>query len=238
MYMIFENSKKVSVVIPAYNEERTIASVVMRALENIFVSEVIVVDDGSTDDTFLNSMAAGARIIRKNEKNGKADAMDSGVKVARNDIICFLDADLIGLKDEHITALILPVLQDKADLNIGIRQRKNYFINKIIHLCPLIGGERVLTRGLWDKIPKKYKKNFEIEIAINYHAKKFKYRTRTILINKLRQIKKEKKHGLWKGMLERIGMIRDIILISFRLYLFDQFKPRPYPATKVEYDLD
>lgn len=78
----------VSVVIPACNEERTVASVVRAALAARGVLEVLVVDDGSRDRTAEQAAAAGARVIRLRERNGKGGAMAAGAAAYRGDVVC------------------------------------------------------------------------------------------------------------------------------------------------------
>lgn len=214
---------KVSVIIPAYNEGGTIANVVDAALRNSAVGEVIVVDDGSADDTGQAARLAGAKVIRLANNCGKATAMDAGAAAAINEIIVFSDADLIGLGPNHLSLLFAPVLDGRADMNIGILERRSLFLNRLTRIFPLISGERALTKAVWRSIPKKYINHFEIEIALNYHAKKFGFRSRSFYLSGISQVIKETKHGLLKGLAERAAMIADIIRISFKLYILDRF---------------
>jgi len=213
-----------TIIIPAYNEEATISDVIEKSLKNPFVNEVIVIDDGSSDNTSHKSKLAGAKVIRNDKNQGKAAAMERGVFEAKNNIVCFVDADLIGLTPNRLTVLLKPVLEGKADMNISIRKRRSHVMNRLIRIFPLIGGERALTKELWNAVPPKYKKRFQIEIAINYFAKKNKFKTRSFYMPGIHQIKKEKKHGPLRGLIERIFMIIDIIEISFSLYIIDKTK--------------
>jgi len=102
-------------VIPAYNEERRIAAVVTEAKK--FVSEVVVVDDGSSDGTAAVAERAGARVLRHPENCGVGAATMTGIEAARllgAEIIVTLDAD-----EQHnpgdIPALIAPVERGEAD---------------------------------------------------------------------------------------------------------------------------
>src|SRR4051812_32262382 len=81
-------------VIPAYNEDRFIASVVLKARH--FVDEVIVVDDGSTDETVALAEACGAHVIRQPSNQGKAAAINAGFLIARErnaSAVVLLDGD-------------------------------------------------------------------------------------------------------------------------------------------------
>lgn len=87
-------SFKLSVVLPAFNEGGAVGKTVQRiaslALPN---AEIIVVDDGSTDDTAEQAATAGARVVRHPYNIGNGAAIKSGIRAARGDVIVFLDAD-------------------------------------------------------------------------------------------------------------------------------------------------
>lgn len=108
-------------IIPAYNEELSIGSVVLQTKH--FVNYVIVVDDGSTDDTSFIAEAAGAEVIRIPQNSGKAAAMMKGFERARElnpAIVVMLDGD--GQHNPaEIPHLVKPVLAGKADMVIGSR---------------------------------------------------------------------------------------------------------------------
>jgi glycosyltransferase involved in cell wall biosynthesis len=92
---------KVSVVIPAYNAERTIGEVAAHSLSQTKGSlqvELIVIDDGSTDDTAAVAESAGATVIRQ-QNSGPATARNRGWKSATGTFICFTDSDCIPAAD-------------------------------------------------------------------------------------------------------------------------------------------
>jgi glycosyltransferase involved in cell wall biosynthesis len=109
-------------VIPAYNEERFIGSVVLKVLQ--YVDQVIVVDDGSTDDTASIARTAGAIVVQHEVNRGKGVALNTGFKKAKDlfvpDAVVILDGDWQH-RPEELPNLIRPVLQGGADLVIGSR---------------------------------------------------------------------------------------------------------------------
>ena len=107
--------------IPAYNEEATIAKVIIRARKH--VDRVVVIDDGSTDDTALIAEALGALVVRHEQKRGYGAAIRSCFKVARDlkaNVLVTLDAD--GQHDpDQMPRLVEPVNDGSADLVLGSR---------------------------------------------------------------------------------------------------------------------
>ena len=85
---------KVSVIIPAYNEEETVAKVVGVVKKVSFVDEIIVVNDGSSDNTEAEALKAGAIVINHSVNKGKGEALNTGYREAECDIIAFIDADI------------------------------------------------------------------------------------------------------------------------------------------------
>jgi glycosyltransferase involved in cell wall biosynthesis len=220
-----ENKKRiVSIIIPAFNEAKTISAVIKTAHHHPWVDEILVIDDGSKDDTSSEARAAGATIYRLLSNQGKASAMALGVIHARNNIICFLDADLTEFNLQILTQILEPVITNQTDMFIGLRARHTYILNKLLRFFPIIGGERALKKELWLRTPTQYKKSFQIEIALNFFAKKYGYRMDYKIIPGFSQLIKEKKRGILKGLWQRMDMILDIIIISFKLYIIFSIK--------------
>ncbi len=110
---------KISVVIPTLNEEQAIGEVV-RAVPNERVHEIIVVDNGSTDDTAKQASLAGARVISES-RPGYGSACLAGAKAAADgNIIVFLDGDRSD-DPGQLEAVVSPLLENRADLVIGSR---------------------------------------------------------------------------------------------------------------------
>lgn len=114
----------VSVVIPAFNESKTVANVVKAALSLDYVTEVIVVDDGSQDNTGELAKNAGAKVFSHMRNLGKGSAIKTGFKVSKGDIIAFIDADLENISPKQVEKIIQPILEGKADITKTKFKRK------------------------------------------------------------------------------------------------------------------
>lgn len=116
---------KIIAIIPAYNEERFIGSVVLQVRQ--YVSHVIVVDDGSTDNTAQVAEVAGAQVYRQEQNSGKGSALTSGFRLASlhtPDAVVTIDADGQHCAEE-LPRMAQPILDRQADIVIGSRYLQN-----------------------------------------------------------------------------------------------------------------
>jgi len=112
-------------VIPAFNEEETIVRVVCETKR--YVDHVIVVDDGSADETFVEAQEAGALVLAHRKNRGKGEALRTGFKRALElgaDVIVTLDADAQHDPNE-IPKLLLPITEARADVVVGSRVKQS-----------------------------------------------------------------------------------------------------------------
>ena len=113
----------VSIIIPAYNEGAVIGDVLRRMHDALPAGadwEIIVVDDGSDDGTHAAAVDAGARVVRHPYNKGNGAAVKSGLRAARGERLCLLDAD--GQHDPHEIAKLVARL-DEYDMVIGTRSK-------------------------------------------------------------------------------------------------------------------
>lgn len=121
----------ISVIIPALNEEKTISEVIHLVKKSNLVSEVIVVDDKSIDNTVEISLTAGAKVIT-GTKLGKGASMKDGLLIAKNEIVIFLDADITSYPVDIVELMSDPLLNDDIDFV------KSYFTRQAGRVTELV----------------------------------------------------------------------------------------------------
>ena len=232
---------KVTAVVAAYNEEQTIAQVLLALKASPLVGEIIVVSDGSTDRTVEIARSFDVRCLALHENQGKGYAMRLGVQHAANDHLFFVDGDMLDLTEEHIESLVLPVLQDACEMNVGIRHRGPLldFLHLKVHCGPVLSGIRVMHRKVFEIVPPRYMERFKIEAALNYFCASAGYRQHNTVIHELGHVIKENKRGLLRGLQSRWAMSREVFLLHFDLYLFQTWRWSLSPDAGLgrEYDL-
>lgn len=104
----------VTVIIPALNEEKTIAEVIRIVKRSSCMKEIIVIDDKSTDGTVQQAIRENVKVFTSS-KRGKGTSMMEGIMLASYDVIAFVDADITTYPDDVIDRLTKPILHDEAD---------------------------------------------------------------------------------------------------------------------------
>lgn len=206
-----ENHPKTAAIVVAYNESETIPGVIRPIVESQLFDEVIVISDGSTDDTAEKARAAGATLVHQLPiKSGKGAAVLHGVTHTDAPILFFADADLYGLEKKHLQIILDPVLQGQRVMNAGIRDRGKLLMY-VSHKLPIISGERALMRFVIEGISPKYLQGFMLEAAMNYHCRVRKLSYGMVPCYGLTIRRKMQKVGVGKGVLEYVKMVYQII---------------------------
>lgn len=163
-----------SVIVPVYNEEKTIRQILEKITAVPIDKEIIVVDDASTDDTqailhdiLKNRRLNLSKVIHHSHNKGKGAAFLTGLSEVRGDYIIIQDADLEYEPQDYLS-LIKPLLENRADITLGARFSAG-FSGIMIHKL----GNRFLTGFL----------NFVFGCRLNDYATCYKMARRDIFLN-------------------------------------------------------
>ena len=210
-------------IIPAYNEAARIAAVLKAVLDHPMINEIIVVDDASADGTAaVVSGFPKAQLIALPRNGGKTAALIHGLAAATGDLILLVDADLVGLAPHHLSALIAPVRDGRADISISLRDNAP-FLWRWIGL-DYISGERVLRKSLLasqtealQRLPK-----FGFEVFLNSLVITAQSRIAVVRWPGVISPLKSTKYGLWTGIKADGSMMRDLFRAAPPLGLLRQ----------------
>jgi hypothetical protein len=194
-------------LVPAHNEEPTVASVVSVLLRSRAFAEVVVVNDGSTDRTAELAEFAGARVISTPRNLGKGGAMLYAYKqIGAVQRVGFFDADLLGLRVDHVHRLV-------AASNAGYDQACGYrdkgLVQDLLQVVtmPLITGERIVQRWVLDALPHNCWSGFAIETAINFTVERNGGRTVLVTFDGVSMRTKSQKTGYIAGVRGHLRML-------------------------------
>ena len=121
---------------------KTIGDVLKVVCGMDLINQVIVVSDGSWDNTANIAKKHGAKVIELKENIGKGGAIKVGVEECDSEIILLLDADLIGLRKEHILSLLIPVINQQVDMTVGVFKHGRVITDIAQKIAPHLSGQR------------------------------------------------------------------------------------------------
>ncbi|MHB1506002.1 MAG: glycosyltransferase family 2 protein [Sulfobacillus sp.] len=206
-----EKTERISAVVPAYNEERSIGDVVRTLRAHPAIDEVIVVSDGSEDATATEARAAGAFVVELPENRGKGAALRTGAAVSHGNVLLFLDADLIGLTHQHIDQLLEAVVAHDSDMTVGVFDRGRGPTDLAQAIAPTLSGQRVVRKEVLDQVVDLEASGYGAEVALTRHMKRHRYRITEVTLAEMSHHTKEEKRGLMKGFAARMRMYWEIV---------------------------
>ena len=164
--------KKATAIICVYNEEKTIKNVVLSVSEASIVNEIIVVNDGSTDNTkkIIEELKEEIDItdIHFEKNKGKGYAMAIGVENAKHGIIAFIDADQTNIVSGYIEKMISPLLKKECDMVLGYSTVN--ILNQDVNPLKILTGERALYKDDIAPILDKMKESrFGVETLLYFY---------------------------------------------------------------------
>ncbi len=220
-------NKKISCIIPARNESLSIANT-LKSVVNQGMHEIIVVDDGSSDDTAKIVESFGEVRLIKNDKNlGKSKTVARGILNSTGDFIFLLDADLKGLNFANIKSMIEPINSGFSDVVISMRENTPGWMKTIG--VDLESGERIFPKGV--VLPHleglSHLKSYGLEPFLNRIFIKNNLRIKSVLLSNVKNDMKWQKGDFIKGVRSEISMWLDIFrTVSLGEWIMQNFRLR------------
>lgn len=226
------SNTEISAIIPVFNEAGNISRVLetLRLVDR--VSEIIVVDDGSTDSSVEEiKMAAESdprlRLLQKSINRGKGQAIYSGWQATKSPYLLLLDGDLIGLNLHHVLDLMRPVLNNQADMSIGQFKKGNWASDFAHWTTPWLSGQRSLRAELLGQISSKAAEGYGFETALTVGARQYQWRCVRVILSGVWHLPSEARRGFWKGINNRASMYRQIASAWYQEGGLNRFGLRP-----------
>ena len=211
---------RISCIVCAYNEDPRLGAVLEVAAAHPLLAEVIVVDDGSRDDTAdVARRFANVRVISHDVNRGKSAAMATGVAAARHELLMLLDADLKGLRADDVTALAMPVLTGAAGVSMSLRQNSLALFHAIG--IDFVSGERVLSRALLNDVLHDVRSlpRFGVEVFMNKRIIAGALPVAVANWTGVTQSRKTEKLGFWRGVRAEWRMLADLMQVAYPVEL-------------------
>ena len=210
---------KIGVIIPAYNEEEGLPHVLDIVCSVPWLMQIVIVDDGSQDNTFeviQHFCALDPRLVAiKQEKNqGKGSALLNGLRALDDivNIIVFLDADIIGFGSEHLEKLIEPVCTKQCEMTVAVFRHGHWTSDFSHMMTPNLSGQRCLQREDARKaLSPLVDSGYGVEIGLTVYAKHQNWRKQYVDWEGTKHILKEEKLGLIQGIKFRSMMYQEIL---------------------------
>lgn len=214
--------KKLSCIICAYNEGPRIGAVLEAVIAHPLLDEVIVVDDGSSDDTaHVVRSFPSVRLISHMPNRGKTRALSAGILASKNDFVFLLDADLKGFTAEDVTAMVQPVLSGQADMSISVR-KNSLGLFRAIGL-DFVSGERVVPKSIFGDITQiESLPSFGIEAWMNERIIEHQLTIAIVWLENTMHIRKMEKTGWWKGHIGELKTALDVLSVLSPLKIIRQ----------------
>jgi glycosyltransferase involved in cell wall biosynthesis len=204
---------KISCIIPAYNEGSRIGNVLKVVQKHPLVGEMIVINDGSKDNTLQaikSFRSKKIKLIDFKVNHGKTFGVMTALKKSKSNIVLLLDADLANLKTKNLTDLISPVLNKEADMTISIKENSLWIFKKL--RIDFVSGERVFNKNIiWDLNVLKKLQNFGLESFLNSIVIREKYKIKIVPWAEVSHARKSDKVGVIRGFLGDFKMVIQII---------------------------
>jgi len=227
----------ISVVIPALNEEKTIRKVIQQAKRNELVSEIIVIDDQSMDDTVREARKEGVRIYTSTNL-GKGDSMREGMMLANNELIVFLDADIPNYSEDIIEKLARPLINNEADFvksyfdrqagrvtEILVKPLLEFFFPHLLKFRQPLSGMIAGKRSFFQQV--EFENDYGVDIGLLIDMDKVNARIREVCIGEI-----ENDMQSLKALSRMAKQVANAIFKRVNIFQFPKKEPEDFSHTR------
>lgn len=214
--------KNLSVIIPAFNEQKNIKKVIRLVKKNENVDDIIVVDNNSTDKTAIIAKNENVKVVLCKEQ-GKGYAIEKGMKEAKNDIVIFIDADISNYSTDLIQTLALPIINNEADFVKSMFERSGGRVTELVAkplldilfpevykfsqpLSGMIAGKKSILSKI------EFEKDYGVDIGILLDMIKMNVRIKEVHIGKIKNDSQQ-----WKNLEKMSKEVMNAIISRYRI---------------------
>ena len=235
----------VSAVVPAFNEEAGITSVLELLHRCPELVRITVVDDGSTDGTARRVLEYARReprlrLLRLKPNRGKGSAMAAGAEASPSDLVLFLDADLIGVSPQQLRKLIEPVRRGSCSMSLAVFSGPGGPSDRSQAVLPglsgqrnsarwsgqrnsaRLSGQRCLRWSQFRETPGLAETRYGAEVALNRFARKQGLPVQLVQWPGVTHLSKYEKRGWLPGLFAYLRMYLEILLFPLRVVQAEQ----------------
>ena len=205
-------SSRVCALVPAHNEAPRVGRNLQVILHSGLADRVLLIDDGSTDETrTIGERMEDVEVVSLPKNLGKAGAVQAGLSRVDAGVVLLLDADLLDLNKGHIFQLLDPVLRGHCEMSVGVFQEGRLGTDLGQFVAPGLSGQRAFQRERISHFPFSEVRGYGFETALNGFALREGWRVLRIPLPGLHQVTKERKMGMVKGFGSRMRMYFEVV---------------------------
>jgi glycosyltransferase involved in cell wall biosynthesis len=206
----------ITAIIPTFNEERNLAGVLAVLHLSEILDEIIIVDDGSVDNTVaiarqFAATDARVKLIQHERNQGKGQAIFTAWSATTAPYLLLLDADLHALTPNHILALMTPVLDHHADMTLGLFWGGHINTDLSSWGMPFLTGQRGLRSEILKSVSREAASGYGFEVALTIAASQLGYHKHLVPLKGVWHPPSEFHRGGLNGLIWRFRMYGQII---------------------------
>lgn len=236
-------NKQVGVVIPARNEERHLPGVLRTVLALNWLTQVVVVDDSSTDSTLEIAREAACQderltVVHLDSSSGKSRALLAGVHALQDGVedVIFMDADLIGMRTDHIEALYEPLGSKQCQMAVAVFRSGGLRTTAAQIATPNLSGQRCMRRSVaYRALNLLENSGYGVEIGLTLYARRNRWNILYVPWRGVTHMVQESKHGLIRGLRARSVMYAQV-LATWMQYRKDEHWLHPITTPRADMD--